>query len=205
MPVVSDAVRHVYDTLWRLSLGGESPSVRELATAAKRSASTVSAHLATLRRVGWVARRGRTSRSLRIVGGPHMVDRALLDLSEHAVAAGRPSPAATIDDALPQAGLHPEVEGSVFAIRARGDSMIGRAIVDGDTLVVRAQNHARHGDLVVAVVPDGTDLGGATVKVYDIGRGRPRLLAANPAYGPIESDELRIVGKVLGVWRRVAS
>ena len=204
MRQVGEAATRIYDTLWRLTLRGENPSVRELAQAAKVAGSTASTHLATLRAAGWVAWREGTTRSLRIVGGPRMVDRDVVDLSEHAVAAGPPIPTAAIAEALQRVNRQP-IEGTVFTIRAQGDSMMDKAILDGVTLVLRPQQHPRHGALVVAALPDGTDLEGATVMIYDTRHGRPRLLAANPAYAPIESDELRIVGKVLEVWRRVAA
>jgi repressor LexA len=221
MAAVSKAVRRVYDNLCALIGAGDNPSARELAAASGLAPSTVSTHLKSLRAVGWVTWNEGTTRSLRIAGGPGLADPALvalagpspgsraglgaLDLSEHAVAAGPPIPTAAIADALYQSRRQP-LEGTIFTIRAQGDSMIGKAILDGDTLVVRAQRYASHGDLVVAVLPDGTDLEGATVKVYDKpGGARPRLLAANPAYGPIESDELRVVGKVIEVWRKIAA
>jgi repressor LexA len=221
MAAVSKAVRRVYDALCALIGAGDNPSARELATATGLAASTVNTHLKALRTAGWVAWTEGTTRSLRIVGGPGIADPALvamaepslhsragygaIDLSEHAVAAGPPIPTAAINDALYQSRRQP-LEGTIFTIRAQGDSMIGKAIIDGDTLVVRAQSYARHGDLVVAILPDGTDLHGATVKIYDENSGdRPRLLAANPAYGPIESDELRVVGKVIEVWRKIAA
>jgi repressor LexA len=220
MAAVSKAVRRVYDALCALIGAGDNPSARELATATGLAPSTVNTHLKSLRAAGWVAWNEGTTRSLRIVGGPGLADPALvalatpelltragpghLDLSEHAVAAGPPIPTAAINDALYQSRRQP-LEGTIFTIRAQGDSMVGKAIIDGDTLVVRAQSYARNGDLVVAVLPDGTDLHGATVKIYDTSQGRVRLLAANPAYAPIESDELRVVGKVIEVWRKIAA
>jgi SOS-response transcriptional repressor LexA len=76
--------------------------------------------------------------------------------------------------------------------------MTGVLIFDGDTLVIRCQPQADHGDIVIATVPDEKAVGRrATVKRLDLSGDRPRLLAANPAYAPIESEDIRIVGKVL--------
>jgi repressor LexA len=86
-----------------------------------------------------------------------------------------------------------------FALHVKGDSMVDAGILDGDTVVVRKQDTAAHGEIVVALVA-----GEATVKRLRIEARRAYLAPANPRYKPIAVEgETRIVGKVVGVWRAV--
>ena len=83
-----------------------------------------------------------------------------------------------------------------FALRVRGDSMINAGIYDGDLVIVRPQQDAPDGTIVVALVEDE-----ATVKRLDRSTGRVRLVAENPAYAPIEPDHAAMVGTVRGLIR----
>jgi repressor LexA len=90
----------------------------------------------------------------------------------------------------------------LFALRVRGDSMTGAGIMAGDYVVVRQQENAASGEIVVALLGDE-----ATVKYYRPGRGRVELVAANPAYEPIAVEpgsEFRVLGVVRGVIRTVS-
>ncbi len=88
--------------------------------------------------------------------------------------------------------------GDGFMLRVRGDSMIEDGISDGDLVIVRRQQSAENGDIVVALLENE-----ATVKrLYNEG-GRVRLQPANPAMGPIFVDEVAIIGKVVGLVRRM--
>lgn len=85
-----------------------------------------------------------------------------------------------------------------FAIRVRGDSMVGLGIHDGDLLFVRPQDDADDGDIVVARV-NGEEY---TVKRLRKRQGEPPVLeSANPDYPPIVGEDVRIVGKVVGQFR----
>jgi SOS regulatory protein LexA len=91
-----------------------------------------------------------------------------------------------------------------YALRVRGDSMIGDHICDGDLIVVQSQKTAENGQTVVALV-DGTD---ATVKRFYKGRDHVRLEASNPQYKPIlvkPADRASIQGVVVGVIRKYAT
>jgi len=91
-----------------------------------------------------------------------------------------------------------------YALRVRGDSMIGDHICDGDFIVVQSQTTAENGQTVVALV-DGTD---ATVKRFYKGRDHVRLEASNPQYKPIllkPADRASIQGVVVGVIRKYAA
>jgi repressor LexA len=85
----------------------------------------------------------------------------------------------------------------VYALRVVGESMIEAGIMDGDFVVVKQQDDARDGDIVVALVD-----GDATVKTLERKGGNVRLLPANPRFKPIELGERdTIQGKVIGVQR----
>ncbi len=89
----------------------------------------------------------------------------------------------------------------LFALTVRGDSMTGAGILAGDVVIVRRQQKAESGDVVVALVDDE-----ATVKTLRLRRGRAVLEPQNPAYKPIvppRGQEFRILGKVVEVRRRL--
>ncbi len=113
---------------------------------------------------------------------PTDCDAASLPFFEETVAAGFPSPAAgDINQSLNLMDLcvkHPQ---ATFFIRARGESMIGAGISDGDVLVVDRALQARHGDIVIASVH-----GEFTVKRLEMIDGRVRLLPENSLFAPIE-------------------
>ena len=126
--------------------------------------------------------------------------RVHVDLSEFAIAAGPPTPVQPIEDALAQTGLNLK-DGDFFTHRVEGDSMRDAGIREGDVLLVRRQANAREGDIVVATIPDEiTGEPRATIKRLPR-NGAKRLLPENPAYEPIENNEIAIIGKVMGLWR----
>lgn len=94
------------------------------------------------------------------------------------------------------------VETELFALTVRGESMTGAGILPGDTVVVRRQDTARDGEIVVALVQDE-----ATVKRLRLRAGRVELQPENPAFTPIAiapDTEIRILGRVVEVRRRLA-
>ncbi len=86
----------------------------------------------------------------------------------------------------------------LFALRVRGESMIGAGILPNDIVIVRKQERAEVNEIIVALIGDE-----ATVKRYKVRRGRIELHAENPAFSPIVPPEggLRILGKVIEVRR----
>ena len=91
--------------------------------------------------------------------------------------------------------------GADFLLTVRGDSMIEAGILDGDTLVVRKQEDASNGDVVVALVGDDEGADEATVKTFYRESGRIRLQPENSALEPIYADHVQVMGKVVGVFR----
>ena len=87
-------------------------------------------------------------------------------------------------------------EAGCFALRVRGDSMIGAGILDGDRVVVRTQPTADNGEIVVALLGDS-----ATVKRFRKDGKQIWLLPENPAYDPIDGNQAQIIGKVKAVIR----
>jgi repressor LexA len=93
--------------------------------------------------------------------------------------------------------LSPEIaEEGWFGLRVRGDSMIGAGILDGDMVIVKPQQDAPDGTIVVALVGDE-----ATVKRLDRQGGHVRLISENPDYAPIEPEQVDMLGAVRGVVR----
>lgn len=89
-------------------------------------------------------------------------------------------------------------KGEVFGLEVRGDSMIEAGILEDDIVIVRVQPSADIGDIVVARIGDE-----ATVKRMAKSGGRTVLKPENPRYDPIPADDAEIVGKVIGLFRRL--
>jgi len=175
------------------------PSVREIGEAVGlSSSSTVHNHLNQLERLGLIRRDPTKSRTVQLV---EEVDTARMRRQAVAVpvvgnvAAGTPILAEEhIEDHVL---LSPEIaEEGWFGLRVRGDSMVGAGILDGDLVIVKPQQDAPDGTIVVALVGDE-----ATVKRLDRQRGHVRLISENPDYAPIEPEAVDMVGAVRGVVR----
>jgi repressor LexA len=89
--------------------------------------------------------------------------------------------------------------GECFLLKVRGESMIRAGILDGDYVVVRRQQDCTDGDVVAALV----DGGEATVKRLDHVDGRVRLIPENDTMEPFFPDEVDVLGKIVGVFRRM--
>src|SRR5205814_9564045 len=90
-----------------------------------------------------------------------------------------------------------------FLLRVKGDSMIEVGILDGDIVVVRRQQDARNGQIVVALAGDDESADEATVKTFYRDGGRVRLQPENAALEPIFAEHVQILGKVVGVFREL--
>jgi repressor LexA len=90
-----------------------------------------------------------------------------------------------------------------FLLRVKGDSMIEAGILDGDVVVVRRQQDARNGDIVVALTGEDESADEATVKRFFREDGRIRLQPENAALEPIYAAHVEVLGKVTGVFRTV--
>lgn len=94
--------------------------------------------------------------------------------------------------------------GEFFMLIAKGDSMIGANIIEGDYLVIKRQEVADNGDIVVACkISDYSNDSEATLKRYKYNNGHPILHAENPSYEDINAKEYRIVGKLKSIIRNI--
>ena len=95
----------------------------------------------------------------------------------------------------------PETLHGDFLLRVRGDSMIDAGILDGDIVVVKRQDDARNGEIVVALAGDDESADEATVKTFYREAGKIRLQPENAALEPLYPDFVQILGAVTGVFR----
>lgn len=179
---------------------GYPPSVREIGKAmGLTSSSTVHSHLEALARKGFLRRDPSKPRALEILRDGHAPTARTVSLPVVGqVTAGSPILAEeNIEDYLPLPfDLTKGAE--AFVLKVRGDSMIEDAILDGDLLVVRRQQTATNGDIVVARIGDE-----ATVKRFYREGDRIRLQPANPTMEPILVRDVVIEGKAVAVLRRL--
>jgi repressor LexA len=187
---------------------GYPPTVREIGEAVGlASPSTVHAHLANLERAGLLKRDPTKPRALELVGrdrGAANGRSRLLSLPlVGEIAAGGPLLA---EDAVEDYLEVPELlaaGGADFLLRVKGESMIQAGILDGDYVVVRKQQDARDGDVVVALAGEDETADEATVKRFFREGTRVRLQPENDMLEPIYADHVQIIGKVIGVFRQV--
>jgi repressor LexA len=195
--------REIFDFIKRYSADhGYPPTVRDIGKAiGLTSSSTVHAHLSNLEKLGLVRRDPTKPRALELLGeaarkvvpGPSglpLVGR---------VAAGSPILAEeNIEDHIEVPQLAGGEEGE-YILRVRGDSMKDAGILDRDFVVVQRQETANNGEIVVALVGDE-----ATVKRYFRESDHIRLQPENEAMEPIRTREAVVMGRVVGVFRRVS-
>lgn len=173
---------------------GYPPTVREIAQAVgARSPSTVKYHLDNLRAAGLLQwDEGKTRSITLLTEDLPQPDQIPLVGS---VAAGAPIWAEEcIEEYVTFSVPHPEEH---FALRVRGESMLGAGIHPGDLVVVHRQSQANHGEIVVALFEDE-----ATVKTLSRAHGQVWLLPENPDYAPIDGRGAQIIGKVVALLRR---
>ena len=187
---------------------GYPPTVREIGDAVGlASPSTVHAHLANLERAGLLKRDPTKPRAIDLVGrrreeSPRRAADAAPTLPLLGrIAAGGPLLAAeAVEEEIAVPG--PLGRDADFLLRVTGDSMIEAGILDGDIVVVRKQDDARAGEIVVALVGDDESADEATVKTFHREKnGRVRLQPENAALEPLFPEHVEILGKVTGVFR----
>ncbi len=186
---------------------GYPPTVREIGEAVGlASPSTVHAHLANLERAGLLRRDPTKPRAIELVGrrreeaGRNVAGAPVLPLVGRIAAGGPLLAEEAIEDQI--AVPEPLGRNADFLLRVTGDSMIEAGILDGDVVVVRRQDDARDGDVVVALVGDDEAADEATVKTFHRDQGgRIRLQPENSALEPLFPDHVQILGKVTGVFR----
>jgi repressor LexA len=182
---------------------GYPPTVREIGEAVGlASPSTVHAHLANLERAGLLRRDPTKPRALELTGREKAETAAAGETEKlplvGQIAAGAPLLA---DENVEDYVAVPETLRGDFLLRVRGDSMIEAGILDGDIVVVRKQDDARNGEIVVALAGDDESADEATVKTFFRENGRIRLQPENSALEPIYAPYVKVLGAVTGVFR----
>ena len=170
---------------------GYPPSVREICQAVGlRSPSTVHSHLKILQDAGLLEKGEGKTRSITLKNHSSGVKKIpILGV----VTAGLPI--LMQEDILGYIPFEYHV-GDYFALRVRGDSMIGAGILEGDAVIVRRQETADNHAIVVAMLEDE-----ATVKRLLLKKGQVWLMPENPAYDPIDGSQASILGLVVAVYR----
>jgi repressor LexA len=185
---------------------GYPPTVREIGEAVGlASPSTVHAHLANLERVGLIKRDPTKPRALELRRDPRPEPSRVDDVHRlplvGEIAAGGPLLAEqNVEDYL--AVPEPLARGGEeFLLRVKGDSMVNAGILEGDLVVVRREQTAQDGEIVVALAGEDEVADEATVKRFFKEDGRIRLQPENDALEPIYADHVQILGVVTGVFR----
>jgi repressor LexA len=203
MKTLTDKQNNVYEFI-KQQVGdvGFPPSVREIAQMFHISTRAAYDHLRAIEKKGYIRRDPMKPRAIEVIGfrgnhGQNIEDAVMIPLVGR-VAAGSPILAEeNIEDqlAFPASMVQ---SGNVFALEVNGDSMIEDGIMDGDFVLVREQPVAEPGETVVALLGEE-----ATVKRFYPEKNQVRLVPANSSMQPIITDDVSIVGKVVGVFRRM--
>ncbi|KMY53718.1 MULTISPECIES: transcriptional repressor LexA [Bacillaceae] len=182
---------------------GYPPSVREIGEAVGlASSSTVHGHLARLESKGLIRRDPTKPRAIEILEIEEMVPRQkVINVPLIGkVTAGMPITAIeNIEEYFPLPERLAPADEHVFMLEIMGDSMIEAGILNGDYVVVRQQQTAKNGDIVVAMTEDDE----ATVKRFFKEKDFIRLQPENSSMEPIILSSATILGKVIGVYRDI--
>jgi len=181
------------------------PSVREICKALKiSSTATVHGHLDTLESKGYISRMATKPRAIKLIknaDGEVVADpeeRCVFAPLVGRITAGQPILAEENKEGvfpIPSAISNDE---NCFILRVAGNSMIGAGINDGDYVVVRQQSNAENGEIAAVLLEDE-----ATVKRVYIEENGYRLQPENDAFEPIVVQSAEILGKVIGLFRRI--
>ena len=190
MPRTSNKAEQILDYVNQfIQEYGYAPSVREIGAAVGlRSTASVSYHLQQLQDKGLLQGSGSKGKKRAIVTSTRPGQIPVVGI----VTAGLPILAVENQEGT----MAWEGDPGCFALRVRGESMMNAGILDGDKVIVRPQQTADDGQIVVARIGDE-----ATVKRLSFKNGEVWLLPENPAFEPIDGSEAEIIGIVKGVFR----
>ncbi len=177
------------------------PSVREIGKALGiPSTSTVHSCLASLEAKGYIRRSSTRPRAIELLqrAGNGEGQRCFFAPLIGRITAGHPILAEENREGY--FPVPPEIApgSNCFVLRVQGDSMTGAGIYDGDYVIIRQQQTAENGEIVAALLGDE-----ATIKRFFLEKEGIRLQPENPAYDPILTREVEILGKVVGLFRRL--
>jgi len=200
MNQLTNKEKEIYEYLTEaIRRDGYSPSVRDIQNALGiKSTSTVHAYLSRLEKKGYIQKEQGKSRTLRVESLSSEPQKTVKIPILGRVAAGSPILAVENHEGyidFPTMN-RAQAYGEMFGLRIQGESMIDAGIMNGDIVVVKKENYAQNGDIVVALVDDE-----ATVKRFYKENGRFRLQPENKTMQPIYVNEVYILGKVIAVIR----
>ena len=196
--------QEIFDFIKRYSADfGYPPTVRDIGKAVGlASSSTVHAHLANLERIGLLRRDPTKPRAIelldRAAAGVRAVVSPGLPLVGQ-VAAGQPIVAEENIEEYIQTPQFAGGDDGSYLLRVRGESMKDVGILEDDLVVVRPQENAADGDIVVALVGEE-----ATVKRFFQESDHIRLQPENAAMEPIRSRDVHVLGRVVGLMRNIS-
>jgi len=173
------------------------PALHEIATAIRvKSPSTAHFHLERLVQKGFIERKPGGAIRLIEIAPPALSNTAVPLIG--IIAAGVPLEAVENRSFIDIPAHLVSGKGEVFCLEVSGESMIDAHICDQDIVIIKKQDHAEDGQIVVALLPDGS----ATLKTYRrLKNGSVMLIPANPTIKPITVDAVQIQGKVIGLLR----
>ncbi|HZG56065.1 transcriptional repressor LexA [Paenibacillus sp.] len=183
---------------------GYPPSVREIGEAVGlASSSTVHGHLDRLEKKGFIRRDPTKPRAIELLGDEDEIQMVRLAVARvplvGKVTAGMPITAVeNVEEYFPLPS-HMVRDDEVFMLSVVGESMIEAGILDGDYVIVRQQQTASNGDIVVAMTEDDE----ATVKTFYKERDHIRLQPENPTMEPLRYNHVTVLGKVIGLFREI--
>ena len=178
---------------------GYPPAVREICEAVHlKSTSSVHSHLESLEANGYIRRDPTKPRAIEILDDNfNMVRRELVNVPVVGrVAAGEPILATENVESYFPIPAEYVPKNPTFMLTVKGDSMINAGIFSGDHLLIEQKSTAENGEIIVALLDDS-----ATVKTFYKEDGHYRLQPQNDAMEPIITDDVQILGKVIGVFR----
>ncbi len=199
---LSDKQRRILDFIRNEQLNkGYPPSVREICEAVGlKSTSTVHGHLERLEKKGYIRRDPTKPRAIEIMeDGFTPIRHEMINIPiVGKVAAGEPLLAIEhIEDYFPiPADYISGNDANLFMVQVQGDSMINAGIFNDDMLIVRQQEVADNRDIVVALLDDSV-----TVKTFYKEKNIIRLQPENDSMAPIYVHDVKILGKVVGLYR----
>ena len=181
---------------------GYPPSVREIcAGVGLKSTSTVHSHLEKLEKKGFIKRDASKSRTIEIVEKSisKSTRKELVDIPiVGTITAGMPILAVeNIEDVFPLPIDYVKNKEQLFILKVKGESMIDAGILDGDMSIIEQTNFAENGDIVAALIDNE-----ATLKRFFKEKNHIRLQPENESMSPIIVDDCKIIGKLVGIYRR---
>jgi len=196
---VTERQRKVLKTIEKFILEyGYSPTIRQLGKLLSiANPSAVFKHILSLERKGYLKRE---KGEMRLTGFPSRLETQAKVPLVGLVPAGHPK---EVFDVSGEAVDVPDwmvgrKKGNIFCVSVEGKSMVDAYIDDGDRVLVERTNSANAGEMVVALLNDDS----VTLKRLKIENGNIFLVPENPEFDPIKVDELRVLGRVIGVLRK---